>query len=81
MKTSRAAKETYARGNDLGNIATLRALRDELQRFGPPVVVFNKSHSGSRLLAGLIAEAGIFMGAHQNESNDSWDILEKSLKS
>ena len=54
---------------------SLTAVRDELQRLGPPIVVFNKSHSGSRLLAHLIAEAGVFMGAHQNESNDSWDIL------
>ena len=53
----------------------LTTVRDELKRFGPPIVVFNKSHSGSRLLARLIAEAGVFMGAHQNESNDSWDVL------
>ena len=60
------------------NNATYNALtivRDELQRLGPPIVVFNKSHSGSRLLARLIANADIFMGAHQNESNDSWDVL------
>lgn len=53
----------------------LAVVRDELARLGPPVVIFNKSHSGSRLLARLIAEAGVFMGAHQNESNDSWDVL------
>jgi hypothetical protein len=53
----------------------LAAVRDELQQLGPPIVVFNKSHSGSRLLARLIADSGVFMGAHQNESNDSWDIL------
>jgi hypothetical protein len=41
----------------------------------PPVVVFNKSHSGSRLLGTLIEAAGVFMGAHQNDSKDSWDIL------
>lgn len=58
-----------------GTYAALSAVRDELQQVVPPVIVFNKSHSGSRLLAGLIAEAGIFMGAHQNESNDSWDVL------
>jgi Sulfotransferase family len=53
----------------------LTAVRDELQRLQAPIIIFNKSHSGSRLLARLIAEAGVFMGAHQNESNDSWDIL------
>jgi sulfotransferase family protein len=54
---------------------TLATVRDELARLPPPVVVFNKSHSGSRFLAQLIGEAGVFMGAHQNESNDSWDVL------
>lgn len=53
----------------------LTAVRHELVRLGPPIVIFNKSHSGSRLLARLIAEAGVFMGAHLNESNDSWDVL------
>ena len=55
--------------------AGLTAARDELERLGSPIVIFNKSHSGSRFLARLVAEAGIFMGAHQNESNDSWDVL------
>jgi hypothetical protein len=54
---------------------TLATVREELARLAPPVVVFNKSHSGSRFLAQLIGEAGIFMGAHQNDSNDSWDVL------
>ncbi len=42
---------------------------------GAPVVVFCKSHSGSRLLAQMIEGAGIDMGAHQNESSDSLDLL------
>src|ERR1035437_482903 len=53
----------------------LAAVRDELKSLTPPVILFNKSHSGSRFLARLVAEAGVFMGAHQNESNDSWDAL------
>jgi Sulfotransferase family len=55
---------------------TLAAVR---RSFGPlpsPVVIFNKSHSGSRLLAELVEEAGVFMGAHQNESRDSLDLNE-----
>jgi hypothetical protein len=40
-----------------------------------PIVIFCKSHSGSRLLVRLMEAAGIFMGAHQNLSGDSWDIL------
>jgi hypothetical protein len=56
-------------------LSGLAAVRDELRPLGPPVITFNKSHSGSRLLAQVVAEAGIFMGAHQNDSNDSWDVL------
>jgi len=53
----------------------LRRLRNELSYLSPPIIVYNKSHSGSRLLAHLLDEAGIFMGAHKNESNDSRDVL------
>ncbi|MDB6151289.1 MAG: hypothetical protein JWQ44_2737 [Chthoniobacter sp.] len=56
-------------------VSFLAGVRDELQHLGPPIVVFNKSHSGSRLLARLMGEAGVFMGAHQNESNDSQDVF------
>ncbi len=52
--------------------ASLAALRADLGRLPPPVVVFNKSHSGSRLLAELLAAGGVFMGA---ERNASWDAL------
>lgn len=41
----------------------------------PAIVVFCKSHSGSRLLVRLLEAAGVFMGAHQNPSADSWDLL------
>jgi hypothetical protein len=54
----------------------LVALRDELEPLPPPVVVFNKSHSGSRLLGELIGSAGVFMGASRNESWDSLPLLE-----
>lgn len=37
--------------------------------------MFNKSHSGSRLLAAVLSAAGIFMGADQNESNDAVPIV------
>ena len=46
-----------------------RGLRDD------PVVLCNKSHSGSRLLAALLRDAGLFLGAHRNESEDAWDLL------
>lgn len=51
--------------------ASLRSLIEDR----PAIIVFCKSHSGSRLLVRLLEAAGIFMGAHQNESGDSWDLL------
>jgi hypothetical protein len=56
--------------------ASLSALREELQNIPAPIILFNKSHSGSRLLARLVEASGVFMGAHQNESKDSLDLLE-----
>lgn len=41
----------------------------------PPLVLFNKSHSGSRLLTAMLEAGGVFMGAHLNESRDSWDLV------
>lgn len=57
------------------SLSSLSAVRDELAFLGPPIVVFNKSHSGSQLLARLIKEAGVFMGAHQNQTDDSEDVF------
>jgi hypothetical protein len=56
--------------------ARLEAFRQASGQWGAPVIVFNKSHSGSRVLAELLASAGVFMGAHLNESWDSLDALE-----
>ncbi|MCC6355880.1 MAG: sulfotransferase [Verrucomicrobiae bacterium] len=53
----------------------LGELAAELACRPAPVVVFNKSHSGSRFLAQLLQEGGVFMGAHLNESRDSLDVL------
>jgi hypothetical protein len=50
-------------------------VREALARFGPPIVVFNKSHSGSRLLTRLLDRSGIFMGAERNASGDALPIL------
>lgn len=53
----------------------LAVVREELRAFPAPIVVFNNSHSGSRLLARLLEDGGIFMGAQQNGSGDSLDVL------
>ncbi len=41
----------------------------------PPVIVFCKSHSGSRLLAAALQRLGVFMGGVLNESLDSLPML------
>jgi hypothetical protein len=41
----------------------------------PPVVIFNKSHSGSRLLARFAQDQNIFIGAQLNESLDALPFL------
>ena len=51
------------------------ALARRLSSLPPPIVIFNKSHSGSRLLARLLREQGIFMGAVLNESEDALPLL------
>ena len=47
----------------------------DIETVGGPIVVFNKSHSGSRLLAALLQSAGVFMGSNLNSSNDALDLL------
>jgi Sulfotransferase family len=47
-----------------------------LAPLGAPVIVFNASHSGSRLLAIMLRRLGVFMGSHLNDSEDSLDLFE-----
>ncbi len=56
-------------------LAQLDRLAAALAPLGPPTVVFNKSHSGSRVLGRALRACGVFMGAHCNESEDSLDLL------
>ncbi len=58
-----------ADGGRLTRWLAARGWRDD------PLVICNKSHSGSRLLARLLDRAGLFLGAHRNESEDAWDLL------
>lgn len=55
---------------------TLDPLHAAASGLDGPVVIFNKSHSGSRMLAELVAAGGVFLGAHVNESWDSLPLLE-----
>jgi len=50
-------------------------LAERVAALPPPVVIFNKSHSGSRFLARLAQDQGIFMGADLNESLDALPFL------
>ena len=47
-----------------------------LAPLGPPVIVFNASHSGSRLLALMLGRLGVFMGSNLNDSEDSLDLFD-----
>ena len=52
------------------------AIAAVLTAHGPPIVVYNASHSGSRLLTRMLAGMGVYMGANLNASEDSIDIAE-----
>src|SRR5262249_16072392 len=53
----------------------LLQLQERLATLPPPVIIYNKSRSGSRLLARALIEQGIFMGAERNESEDALPLL------
>lgn len=48
---------------------------DAARRLPPPVVIFCKSHSGSRLLAAAVERMGVFLGAERNESFDALPMV------
>jgi len=73
MGTSSAIAVGQAEWLAVRTMADLRALAGRLP---PPVVVFNKSHSGSRLLATLLKDAGLFIGSVRNESGDALPLLD-----
>jgi hypothetical protein len=54
---------------------SISALAEVLTALPPPIIAFNKSHSGSRLLARVLGAAGVFMGSGCNESGDSVELL------
>lgn len=47
-----------------------------LAPLGAPVIIFNASHSGSRVLAMMLRRLGVFMGSNLNESEDSLDLFD-----
>ena len=57
-------------------VATLAGLRKQLESVGPPIIIFNKSHSGSRLLARIILSSGVYLGTDRNESEDAVGIMD-----
>ena len=54
----------------------LDAIAAALAVHGPPIVVYNASHSGSRLLTRMLAHMGVYMGANLNASEDSIEMAE-----
>jgi hypothetical protein len=57
-------------------LAVTESLRRRYADLPPPVIVFCKSHSGSRLLARLMMAGGIWLGALRNDSEDSAQFLQ-----
>lgn len=55
--------------------AAATPLADRAAGLAPPLVVFCKSHSGSRLLAAALERIGVFMGGVLNESFDALPML------
>jgi hypothetical protein len=54
---------------------SLDRLRARFAGLPPPIVVFNKSHSGSRLLARLLSSQGVHIGGDLNGSADALSLL------
>jgi hypothetical protein len=54
---------------------SLDRLRARFAGLPPPIVIFNKSHSGSRLLARLLASQGVYIGGDLNVSADALSLL------
>ncbi len=72
--TTRPARSRQACGAQ--GIHQLDEIGQALAVHGPPVILYNASHSGSRLLTRILAEMGVFMGANLNDSEDSLDMAE-----
>lgn len=67
---------TNTRSNlGLASATSIAELRSALERLPSPTIVFNKSHSGSRLVARLMSAAGVYMGADRNASEDAVALL------
>ncbi|TWB40454.1 sulfotransferase family protein [Nitrospirillum pindoramense] len=62
-------------GPAVGSGGTIDRLRRRFADLPAPVIVYNKSHSGSRLLAQMLEDQGVFIGGRLNESNDAMAIL------
>ena len=72
----RAGAASLAPRRAAAGFRQLEAIARELAPLGAPVVLFNASHSGSRLLARALGGLGLFMGAHRNDSEDSLDVAD-----
>jgi hypothetical protein len=71
---SKAPSEDHPeRGQVIDN--ALIKLRESLSRLPPPVILYNKSHSGSRLLMRALEGQDVFMGAEFNASGDALPLL------
>ncbi len=63
-------------GLSSAGLRQLDALAGLLAPMGRPVIAFNASHSGSRVLARVLRGLGVFMGARLNDSEDSLEVAD-----
>jgi len=65
-----------AGGRRVEGVRQLDRLAAMFAGHGPPVIVYNAAHSGSRLLTRMLAAMGVYMGANLSDSEDSLDMAE-----
>jgi len=72
----RLSNTRTAGGERAEGVRQLARLASALAEHGPPLIVYNASHSGSRLLTRMLGAMGVFMGANLSDSEDSLDMAE-----
>jgi hypothetical protein len=71
-----SADRSLSSGFAPGRARPFEALTGKWAAFGAPIIVFNKSHSGSRLLARLLIGHDVFLGVDRNESEDASGLMD-----
>ena len=71
-----AGRGGAANGRRTDGVRQMDRTAASLAEHGPPVIVYNAAHSGSRLLTRMLTAMGVYMGANLSDSEDSLDLAE-----